>query len=339
MPEAEARSLEQELDRRAQDGDNDAIEFFRLHGATKTYLSRAYYPWIQAKCSYFTEHGEPHINAVIQAASHMLEAYLRPNSALGLSTLDIYLILTSILWHDVGNVTGREGHADKVTELSNEIRTLAFPNLVVSRMVSSIVKAHGGRNGLTIPRTDQAVATHHANYNVFPKALAAIVRLSDEVSENHNRVDPAMLPHIPAENRIFWEYANCIPYAAVDPSRERIVVEVALPEDRASQRYLCPEPVPGKDESGYITLIEYVLYRLEKMNNERIYCAREFGRYLACREVHVRFAIHDEAADVMSTSVVFGDGGVRKDDYPDVRVASAFFEEHPNWAPERLRQQ
>src|SRR6185436_10614144 len=106
-------SIEEELRSRARPG-SDAEDFHARFINMKTYLTSNYYPWIQANCPFFTDHGELHIHSVIQTASQLLAPLLANREKSELTDLDLFLILASILWHDVGNVYGRSGHAKRV---------------------------------------------------------------------------------------------------------------------------------------------------------------------------------------------------------------------------------
>src|SRR5436309_2883096 len=116
-------SLEVELKRRADAGEEDAADLWGRYKSMKGYLTREYYPWIQANSPFLTDHGEQHIRSVIQAASSLLNKHLSPEIEIqkrSLSSLDIFLVLSGILWHDVGNVYGRSGHAERAVGMTNE---------------------------------------------------------------------------------------------------------------------------------------------------------------------------------------------------------------------------
>jgi len=40
---------------------------------------------------------------------------------------EIFLLLAAILWHDVGNAMGRAGHADRIPEMTTEIKRSGLP--------------------------------------------------------------------------------------------------------------------------------------------------------------------------------------------------------------------
>src|SRR5439155_17304816 len=254
-------TLEMELESRSKNQD-DPLGLWPCYQAMKAYLSREYYRWIQANCPYYTDHGDHHIKTVIQAASGLLSQQLNGTRKNDLTTLDLFLILSGILWHDVGNVLERSGHAKRVAEMTEEIKKLGFPDLQVHRLVVEISRAHSGKDGLSIPRVEEDCLT----YTVYPKALAAIVRFADEISEDRSRISGTLLPHIPEEHKIYWEYASCISASRPDPARERVVVSIEVQVDKTIVTFPCKEFPQRSDQEGKIPLITYLLCRLEKMN-------------------------------------------------------------------------
>jgi len=337
-------SLEVELQRRANAREEDAADLWGRYKSMKGYLTREYYPWIQANSPFLTDHGEQHIRSVIQAAGSLLNKHLSPEietQKRSLSSLDIFLVLSGILWHDVGNVYGRSGHAERAVEMTNEIKKLGFPDPAIHRLVTEISSAHSGKNGLVKASPEEDCSTLHSTHTVYPRALAAVVRFADEVSENRFRISTELLPKVPDANRIFWEYANSITASRLEPERKRVVITIALQQDAAVKRFPCPEFAHRVDGEGQIHLMDYILCRLEKMNNERAYCSPAFLRYAVIEEIEARFTLLEDTKRVNEATVFFRDAGVRKNDdssYPNIQIFDDFYNEHPDWRPERLKE-
>jgi hypothetical protein len=336
------QSLEHELQQRAKNG-GDAEDFHHRYEAMKSYLKREYYPWIQANCPFFTDHGEQHIRSVIRAASNMLEPNLSNRRAKSgdqsgdLSDLDIFLLLAGILWHDVGNVYGRTDHAKRIAEMTDEIKKLGFPTPAVHRLVNEISTAHAGQSGLSGPKREEDCATVNRTYTVYPRALAAIVRFADEVSEDRTRISSALLDSIPEKNQVYWQYAHCVAASRPDPTRKRVVLTIELDKSKAKQKYSCTD-FGHRSKDGRISLIEYVVSRLEKMNNERAYCAAKFSRYMDVDELTCRFAMFADGARLGDGELDFGVGdyGMNREGYPSIPLFDQFFETNPTFKPENL---
>jgi hypothetical protein len=155
-------NLEIELESRAG-SDITAQDLWHRYKAVKSYLEKEYYPWIQASSPFLTDHGDQHIRSVLRSASLLLSEHVG-NMRGDLKFLDIYLILSGILWHDIGNVYGRTKHAERVTELTKKVAELAFPDPAIQRFVEEISKAHSGDEGLQRVRLDE----DWRGYSVYP---------------------------------------------------------------------------------------------------------------------------------------------------------------------------
>jgi hypothetical protein len=331
-------SLEQVLILLAEK-DDDARQLAPRYQAMKQYLEKEYYPWIQATCPFYTDHGIGHVNSVIRAASGLLERHLDPDGR-GLNAIEIFLLLAAILWHDVGNALGRAGHADRIPQMTAEIKGLGFPDPALHRIVVEIARAHAGSDGLrnARPEADCAVVR---TVTVYPRALAAIVRFADEISEDRSRISLALMPQVPAQSQIYWQFANCITASRPDPARERVVLTIEVPDSAVSQKYPCPEGLLNRaDESKQLTLIQYLISRLEKMNNERAYCEPEFrSRYVAVREIIVRLSIVADTQLLSGYSLEFAlaaNGLTEQDTYPSIDLFERFFAQYPSWRPDAI---
>ena len=217
----------------------------------RSYLGDEYYRFIQANCPWYTDHGERHIATVIETASRLLARQLetKKNDDDGLSSLDLFLVLSAILWHDVGNVVKRSSHAEQIPEMTEKIKGV-FPNIAVRRVAEEIARAHSGKEGLKIPAAlTRRVAVEHRSIKVYPKSMAAVLRFADDVSENQTRISAELLDRVPRGSRIYWEYASCISSSVPDVSRERVVVTFDIPANRVRARYpvrRLPHPRGGR---------------------------------------------------------------------------------------------
>jgi hypothetical protein len=63
--------LEKELTRRAKQADPQAKTLKLSFDKLKEHLVKHHYPWVQANCRWFTDHGEIHVAAVMHSASEL----------------------------------------------------------------------------------------------------------------------------------------------------------------------------------------------------------------------------------------------------------------------------
>jgi len=324
--------LEVELEKRSET-DGAAIALWHRYAAMKDFLSREYYPWVQANCPYYPDHAQGHVESVIQTAS-LLVGKLED-----LTSLDLFLMLSAIVFHDAAMVYGRTEHHDQITRIMEGIRGLGFIDVTVQRLTEEIAKAHTGEKGLAIPRRNEDCTLGSTSFTVYPRALAAILRFADEVSETRSRVSQSLMSQVPQENRIYWDYAYCVSATKPDPARERVVVSVELHDDMPTRRYQCPDEFRSySDCRCQISLVEYVVCRLQKMNRERAYCAPAFGRYSTIENLFVRMTALKGGSRVegYEDEVVLGGDGLGQLSYPAIEIFHNFFGRYPRWQPDKL---
>lgn len=321
-------SLIQELQDRTAKGDADAGSFGAKHDAMRIYLERNYYPYIQANCPWFTDHGKAHIDGVLWASGQILEKVISSSSIL--TSFDIYLLITAIIWHDAGMVAKRQGHEQVVLKFLDEIATIAFNDIKEKRLVSEIIGAHTGKATFSGLRQEERID----KYVVYPRALAALLRFADEVSENSTRISQPLLNNgtVPSDHQIFWYYAASVKASHPEPARERVVLNIEL--DRKEAIKLFDLPQGGEKTPLKLSLIDYVMQRIEKIVCERAYCAPQFLRYASIQSIEVRLCLLDGASRLQGYEEVLEFSG--SEDYPAISVSQKFFDEHPKWKVEQL---
>ncbi|MFA9502020.1 hypothetical protein ACERIM_04480 [Natrinema sp. H-ect1] len=335
-------TLEGALESVADEGNESADTLLNNYRSVKRYLEREYYPWVLNNCRWFTDHGEKHVKSVISQLDCLLSEELESDDYGSLSYMDMYLLLTSAIWHDVGMVSKRAGHEDEAARIAAEIQDLAFPNTGIQSVVSRIVKAHtgDGKNGLEIPRTKTEVTIGHESFTVKSRSLSALLRFADEISENQERVSAgsAIWANIPEESEIYWRFADSITGIVSKPRRNTVSVNIELTQESAMDRYPVPDEYESRGTDGKITLIEYIICRIEKMNNEKVYCASEFRGFVDIRNMQVRLSLIGEGGEIEEEiNETLGISGLASaDGYPNVEIYDKFFQKNKRLSPEKL---
>jgi hypothetical protein len=301
----------------------------------RKYLAEHYYPWVQAKCPWFTDHGENHVQSVTHATNLLLSEI--PDGTL--SCLEAFILLSAIIWHDVGMVANRSGHAKAARTFIEKVRDFCFPDPTLVRLVTLIINAHSGKDGWAALQLSEAVAAcPHNTPTIYPKALAAIIRFADEISETRTRISTPLLKKVPKPHRLYWEYANCVTASQPDPKRRWILLSLEVQTKSALQRYPCPKDFAARaDGKGTISLIEYIVCRLEKMNNERVYCFPYLTRYAHIGSIVIRLQICQGVKCEVLDDIVLGEGGLADAGYPNIQLYDRFFENYPALAPASLK--
>lgn len=334
-----ASELEKALFKRAK-GDEEADTLRKSYEMIKDYLVTNYYPWVQANCPYYTDHGQAHIESVMNSASELVKGKLDiKKGKYNLTSLDIYLILTAVLWHDVGMVIDRATHAELVYPMTDAVSEF-FPNPTVKGLVSQIAKAHKGKTSLDSLPTEDYCTIRNTAIQLNPAMLAAIVRFADEISENHTRASAQVLEHVPERQKIFWLYALSVSSCTAQPDRDRVVIDYRFDADKVISCWPDKEFEEHRSKIDQtIPLLTYALCRLEKINNEREYSLRYFSNIAPIRQIDARFSLirgGQMLPGYAPYTIVLKGGGVESNSYPSIKIVHDFFSKHPHWTIESI---
>lgn len=103
-------------------------------------------PHIQKNEPWLTDHDSSHVVNVLNNAYELLGkgACTNKDSRLALTTMELYFLVLSILFHDSGNVFGRKGHASRLEEAYSFARGDSQSLQPEKRLLFQIVESHGG---------------------------------------------------------------------------------------------------------------------------------------------------------------------------------------------------
>ncbi len=208
-----------------------------------------------------TDHGVEHVKSVIAHAKDILSDIERLNG------YEIYLLLVSIHFHDLGNISGREQHEQKIAEIIDKMGNDLPLDTSEKELVTSIATAHGGyvdkltRNKDTIRQVSPD--THYDGISIHPKVLASILRFADEISDDLNRSNFNGID-IPRENEVYHEYSKAL--TPVSILGDTIRFKFRIPYDLTQKKI-------GKGNEE-IFLYDEILNRMSKCMCELEYCRK-----------------------------------------------------------------
>lgn len=271
------QSLHEEL------GEAKARDFYSAYERAKIDLRKQVLQEIRGVEPDLTDHGPDHVENVLENALRLVP----PSTEDGLLAIEMYFLGMIILFHDAGNVLGREGHRSKVAPVFAEIRGSSSSLRHERTLVVRATQAHSGtgRDGTPDTLKDLAQFDHLAGVRVRLREIAAILRLADELAEGPQRTSEFMQSqglYDPASTA-YHEYASQT-HILIDRTRERIAAsyEIDIPER-------------GTDDSRRQTLskiLRFVYKRIQKMNQERQY-ARFYSNLLSpFKATEVSFNFH-----------------------------------------------
>lgn len=208
-----------------------------------------------------TDHGIKHVKSVISHAKDILTDVERLNG------YEIFLLLVSIHFHDLGNIFGREQHEQEIAKIIDRMGNDLPLDTAEKELVTSIATAHGGfvdkqaRNKDTIRQVSSD--SYYDGISIHPKVLASILRFADEISDDLNRSDFNGI-EIPHENEVYHEYSKAL--TPVSILGDTIRFKFRIPYDLAQRKI-----GKGNDE---VFLYDEILERMSKCMRELEYCRK-----------------------------------------------------------------
>jgi hypothetical protein len=303
-------------------------EYFFTHYSQKLVLLNHVYSHIESHLPGYTDHGPEHVERILCIFEKMLKNnvwYLDHERdyddnplkvAEALNIYELYALLCATLWHDAGNIFGRKEHEQQLKKIQERL-DLFFVDDDIMNHVLAIAKSHSGRDSITINiESDE-------NYRGEPlnlQFLAGILRLADELEEGESRVDRTYYQRdfakVPADQKIFWEISLCIKRIEPKPNEQTIDINAKLANEAA-----CFTLYPKKigDNTQNIAFIDELIFRINKMNEERRYYMRFAAKYLSFKQIEFKLKID------RSTFIFVFD---------DTHGAKEFWETLPNLNPE-----
>ena len=180
-----------------------------------------------------TDHSETHVRDVFRRAYELLgedcaEDMVGLEPGL-LTPPDLMGLVCTILYHDVGNVTGRDSHEKKIVE----VFTGTWPDAASHQGIRKIVRDAGGaHSGKAQDGSDDTLAridpdtTGEYGETIQLRDIAAITRFADELAEGPQRTNAYMRAHklIRAGSELHHCYSS-VTRIRVDRGNHRIVLQ------------------------------------------------------------------------------------------------------------------
>lgn len=266
---------------------SDKAEAFKArYFAAKDKLFKEILPWIRANEPYLSDHGEKHIENVLNNAYKLISGDIASPKSL-FSGLDLYFLCQVCLFHDVGNFFGRKQHNQKITEIINKSFSDLFDgdNKRERKLIAEAGRAHTGKHGsdtlVHLFNKSEHIQGDHINYC----ALAAIVRFADELAEGPQRTSAFMQSEnkFDDDSKIYHKYASCT-HIKIDAPSQRISIsyDFNLAIDSSSD-----VEITRKDLQD---LIKFTHIRIAKLDQERKYFNYYNGISKPIKETQVNFS-------------------------------------------------
>ncbi len=271
----------------------EAEKYCTQYCSAKNFLVDEIFPNIPSVESQLTDHTEKHIEDVMKKAYMLIcDEINRFNAA------ELYLLCMSILFHDCGNIHGREGHEKKITDIYDEAITAKSSRAQEKRWLLSIVRAHSGLSRMGDKDTLVDVLESNSLYDkeVKLREIAGILRFADESAEGPQRTSDYILKHnfaikegeeepiIKDDAIIYHKYAS-VTNVFIDKGNGRVGLTYHI-------------EIPVRQIS-FSKLINFIYKRIVKLDAERRYCKYYTPALNKLKRTEARIFISCDGEDVI----------------------------------------
>ncbi len=275
--------------------------FYEKYTVLKNVLFDKFYEQIPGKYPGYTNHTFKHIKGVLLQIDRLCKERIdksHPEDANHINLYELYLLLMSIIFHDVAMIVEKReehGNITKILEL--------FDGIILSEdertWIKVFVKCHQGSARIEelIPMKEKMIN----NWKVHPQFIAAMLRLADELDENKIRSDEVglKLGTIPEDQIVYHEYANRVDGINPDIRHEKIGIEISIQLSDVFKKF--------KKGAAEVVFIEETINRINRTNNERKYCMGFTEYYLEYKNIEVSIFLKNGDKQEKTLSFVFDD--------------------------------
>jgi hypothetical protein len=223
--------------------------------------------------------------------------------------------LCATIWHDVGNLLGRIDHNTNLYKISEKLKNNFFVDDEVKKYALQIASAHTGVDSINtmIPHSD----TPYNEEEVNLRFLGALLRFVDEIDDGIMRCDQqfysTMKEQIEDDQKIYWETGICIKRIDVIPHDETIKIQAVANLTKLFELF--------DKEGTKVALIDELIFKIDKINKERIYLGQFVRKYISYRKISFELTIED------------GDHGKLSYEFNDTQGYDVFWKLHKEINP------
>ncbi|PKM68376.1 MAG: hypothetical protein CVU95_04025 [Firmicutes bacterium HGW-Firmicutes-2] len=259
------------------------------------------YPFIRDKNQWYNDHGEIHVEAIIKTISDMIRGYCIEVSSSKdteirdidteylLSTYDLFSLLISIVIHDAYMIQGRKKHGANVVNIFSKLNN-CIEDEELSSSIIKIARAHSDK--MHFHKCKNLVKIN--DFIIQEKSLASLLRFADEISEDKNRGiignDLFEKEIVGTDHEIYWRHTHAIQSSIYNSGRRSIDIYYRINKEFAFVDFKL-------DTDETITLFEFIVNRINKVNDERILCAPFFSQYCIIDSLYITLEFYEQNDD------------------------------------------
>lgn len=240
-------------------GEEKGKRYFNQYlGARDALIADNFFSQITGAEPNLSDHGERHIANVLTNVEKLLGKEIDV-----LSGMSLYCLGLIVLFHDVGNISGRTEHNKNIADVYNYVRKKE-PRFNRERaIIIRAGEAHCGKakDGSRDTLKDIDEFDHIDGEKINLRDLAAILRFADELAEGPQRTSQFMLQTHRFDNasKIFHKYAS-VTHMFIDREGGRVSVTYEIDYDKEKM-----------EKEEILELLQFTFKRILKIDEERRY--------------------------------------------------------------------
>jgi len=278
-----------------------ADELYSDYTSARTELINNIYPEIKTTEPSLSYHDSSHTINVLNNAEKLLE---KDDS--DLTPIEFYMLCLCILFHDVGNIEGRQDHQRKISEIYDSVRSKKSRYNDEKRCVMQVVSAHCGDAIDGTKDTLKFVTDEHVyGEKVRTRKIAAIVRLADELAEGVQRTSEYSIDKgkYPDSSIIYHKYAQATSIC-IDKEGHRIALDYnIILETDDNDSLVFHKSIDIND------MLKFIYYRILKLDQERKYTKHYCDWLSNFKETSIKFTfwVNDTMVGLGLNTIVISD--------------------------------
>ena len=251
------------------------------------------------------DHGPGHILMVEERANMILG-----EKANDLNAYEIFILLLSIHFHDVGNLLGRDAHEERIDEVFEALGSKFPLDNIVQRLIRDIAMSHGGSidgDKDTIARVPDK--TYVDGILIRAALLASILRYADEIADDKNRASSFLVNvgSVPDGNRVFHEYSLSLQPPVING--DTLMLEYYIKNQYVSEKI--------HKNNTEVYLYDEILLRVQKCLCELEYCKKYSEGFIRISCISVSISVLNETGRKIRYKDSFK---MRLSGYPDMSL-------------------
>ncbi len=265
----ETRSIEKKLLERLKQefSPSEAESLWADYVCVRKALADQVLPEIKAVEPTLTKHDASHVANVLDNVEQLLGEELTR-----IPSFDLYILCVCVLFHDAGNISGRERHNQEISKVYQAIKEKAVRSRPEQAIVQRVAGAHTGKakDGTRDTLKDVPAEMPLGGKKVQTQWIAAVLRLADELAEGPQRASWYMMEEgrYGQGSAIHHVHAQCLDLC-IDRGEGRIALTYDFNISVTDQSTVVQKT--ANHETLLSELLEFTYGRIVKLDIERKY--------------------------------------------------------------------